>query len=124
MSRSFSYASAFFIEFLIVQSNGNQTQGEDIADNGGIKAAFFVKNRHFCWKNESEYFNFLYYQAYQKWAKSNSNADKKLPGLKDYSSQQLFFINFAHTWCTKMTDAYALNRVLTDPHSLGPLRSV
>jgi membrane metallo-endopeptidase-like protein 1 len=95
--------SNYSVPEIHMNSNGNQTQGEDIADNGGIKASF---------------------AAYQKWAKSNSNADKKLPGLKDYSSEQLFFMNFAHTWCIKMTDAYILNRVLTDPHSLGPFRVI
>ncbi|CAF2564816.1 unnamed protein product [Rotaria sp. Silwood2] len=84
-------------------SNGNQTQGEDIADNGGLKAAFY---------------------AYQNWAKSNANVDKKLPGLTKYSAEQLFFINFAHTWCIKMTNAYILNSILNDVHSLGQFRVI
>jgi membrane metallo-endopeptidase-like protein 1 len=84
-----------------MNNNGNQTQGEDIADNGGLKAAFFT---------------------YQQWAKANPNVDKKLPGLKKYSPEQLFFINFAHTYCIKMTDAYAYNHISNDPHSLGPFR--
>ncbi|CAF4124108.1 unnamed protein product, partial [Rotaria sp. Silwood1] len=37
---------------------------------------------------------------------------------------QMFFINYAHTWCTKMTDAYALSRLLTDEHSLGQFRVI
>ncbi|UJR10830.1 hypothetical protein I4U23_015017 [Adineta vaga] len=93
--------SNFSVPSIHMNSNGNQTQGEDIADNGGVKAAFF---------------------AYQQWAKANANVDKKLPGLTKYSVEQLFFINFAHTWCIKMTDAYARNRILTDVHSLGQFR--
>ncbi|CAF4830699.1 unnamed protein product [Rotaria sp. Silwood1] len=84
-----------------MKSNGNLTQGEDIADNGGLKAAFY---------------------AYQNWAKSNAYIDKKLPGLTKYSAEQLFFINYANTWCTKMTDTYIRNRILNDVHSLGPFR--
>lgn len=95
--------SNYSVPQIHMNSNGNLTQGEDIADNGGIKAAFY---------------------AYQKWAKANSGIDKKLPGLPDYSAEQLFFINFAHTWCIKMTDAYALNRVLNDVHSLGQFRII
>lgn len=48
--------------------------------------------------------------------------DKRLPGLKKYSEEQMFFIGFAHGWCAKMTDAYALNRVLTDVHSIAQFR--
>lgn len=81
--------------------NGDQTQGENIADNGGIKSSFF---------------------AYQQWAKDNPNMDKRLPGLKQFSPEQMFFIGFAHGWCAKMTDAYALNRVLTDVHSVAEFR--
>ncbi|CAF1552281.1 unnamed protein product, partial [Rotaria sp. Silwood1] len=78
--------------------NGNQTQGENIADNGGIKESFYT---------------------YQKWATTPGNIDKKLPGLADYSAEQLFFINYGQIWCSKMTDANALNRILTGVHSPG-----
>ncbi|CAF2919323.1 unnamed protein product [Rotaria sp. Silwood2] len=86
-----------------MKANGNQTQGEDIADNGGLREAFF---------------------AYQGWAKENPNLDKRLPGLQKYTSEQMFFINYAHTWCTKMTNAYAVSRILTDEHSLGQFRVI
>jgi len=81
--------------------NGDQTQGENIADNGGIKSSFF---------------------AYQNWIKENANVDKRLPGLNKYSQEQMFFIGYAHGWCAKFTDAYALNRVLTDVHSIPQFR--
>ena len=35
-----------------------------------------------------------------------------------------FFMNYAHTWCSKVTDSYALNLVRSDVHSLGPFRCV
>ncbi|CAF2098157.1 unnamed protein product [Rotaria magnacalcarata] len=81
--------------------NGNQTQGENIADNGGIKESFY---------------------AYQKWAATNGQNDRKLPGLEEYSPEQLFFMNYGQIWCTKMTDANALNRILTGVHSPGEFR--
>jgi membrane metallo-endopeptidase-like protein 1 len=68
--------------------------------------------------------DYIYLQAYKKWAEGNTNADKRLPGLQQYSTEQMFFINYAHTWCTKMTDSYALQRVLSDVHSLGQFRYV
>ncbi|CAF4341717.1 unnamed protein product, partial [Adineta steineri] len=43
-------------------------------------------------------------------------------GLSKYSQEQMFFIGFAHGWCAKFTDAYALNRVLTDVHSIPQFR--
>ncbi|UJR32874.1 hypothetical protein I4U23_020335 [Adineta vaga] len=97
--------SNYTVPNLNIHLNGNQTQGEDIADNGGLREAFYVR-------------------AYQKFTQSNPDADKRLPGLSKYSPTQMFFINYAHTWCTKMTDSYALNRILSDVHSLGQFRVI
>lgn len=63
-------------------------------------------------------------QAYQNWVKENPNVDKRLPGMNKYSQEQMFFIGYAHGWCAKFTDAYALNRVLTDVHSIPQFRYV
>lgn len=93
--------SNFTVAQINMKLNGDQTQGENIADNGGIKSSFF---------------------AYQNWAKENGNVDKRLPGLSKYSPEQMFFIGYAHGWCAKMTNAYALNRVLKDVHSIPQFR--
>ncbi|CAF1200289.1 unnamed protein product [Rotaria sordida] len=95
--------SNFSVPEINMNSNGNQTQDEDIADNGGLKAAFY---------------------AYQKWAKNNVNVDKKLPGLTQYSTEQMFFIHFAHIWCTRISISRAFNRILTDVHSLEHFRII
>lgn len=57
--------------------NGINTQGENIADNGGIKES---------------------YLAYQRWKEENE-PEPRLPGL-DYSPQQMFWISAAQTWCS------------------------
>ncbi|CAF3932616.1 unnamed protein product [Rotaria sordida] len=95
--------SNFSVPEINMNSNGNQTQDEDIADNGGLKAAFY---------------------AYQKWAKNNVNVDKKLPGLTQYSTEKMFFIHFAHIWCTRISISRAFNRILTDVHSLEHFRII
>lgn len=59
--------------------NGINTQGENIADNGGIKEA---------------------YLAYEKWAKSHT-AEPRLPGLTEYTPRQMFWLSAANTWCSK-----------------------
>ncbi|CAF1395223.1 unnamed protein product, partial [Rotaria sordida] len=81
-----------------VEINGERTQGENIAENGGLKVAFF---------------------AYQKWAHTHKNVDKKLPGLSKYSAEQMFFLNYGRMCCSKMTDKYATNIVLGDVHLPG-----
>ncbi|CAF1195796.1 unnamed protein product [Rotaria sp. Silwood1] len=81
--------------------NGSQAQGENIADIGGLKEAFF---------------------AYQDWVRLRGTEEKKLPGLQKYSPEQLFFINFGYMWCSKITDELTLAYILQDVHSLSQFR--
>ncbi|CAF3878144.1 unnamed protein product [Rotaria sp. Silwood1] len=61
-------------------------------------------------------------EPYQNWIRTHPNEDKKLSGLSEYSAEQMFFINYGQIWCSKMTDANALNRILTGVHSPGEFR--
>ncbi|XP_034024150.1 neprilysin-like isoform X2 [Thalassophryne amazonica] len=74
--------------------NGNNTLGENIADNGGIRQA---------------------YQAYKKHV-SKHGEEPPLPGI-DLSHDQLFFLNFAQVWCVKHRPEQAVNSLKIDVHS-------
>lgn len=84
--------------------NGVNTQGENIADNGGIKEAF---------------------KAYQRWIKENG-AEAGLPGLR-YTPQQLFWISAANVWCGKYRPEAMKLRIMSGSHSppsyrvIGPM---
>ncbi|CAF4001934.1 unnamed protein product [Adineta steineri] len=91
----------FTVPNLNINANGDQTQNEDIADNIGLRVAFY---------------------AYQQFIQANPNAEKRLQDLSEYSPTQMFFINYAHIRCAKMTDGYARARVESDEHSLGQFR--
>jgi len=80
--------------------NGVNTQGENIADNGGIHESF---------------------RAYLKSLESQGD-EPALPGLEQFTSQQMFFISNAQVWCEKATPESLLNQVLGDPHSPGKFR--
>lgn len=82
--------------------NGINTQGENIADNGGLKQA---------------------YNAYLKWAKDNGN-EQRLPGLVEYSPQQLFWIASAQTWCSIERSEYTKLRILNGVHALDKYRVI
>lgn len=79
--------------------NGINTQGENIADNGGIKAAF---------------------HAYTKLTK-RIGQEPSLPGLP-YSPRQMFWISAAQQWCTNWTPSMLKNKVITGVHSPGRAR--
>ena len=53
--------------------NGQNTQGENIADNGGVRESF---------------------RAY-KLSVDAQGPEPKLPGLLDYTPEQMFFISYA-----------------------------
>ncbi|KAI1710050.1 peptidase family m13 domain-containing protein [Ditylenchus destructor] len=79
--------------------NGILTQGENIADNGGIKQAF---------------------NAYRNYIRKLGHEEKRLPGFETYSNDQIFFISYAQTWCGRTKPETAIRQVLIDPHS--PMR--
>lgn len=80
--------------------NGINTQGENIADNGGIKEA---------------------YRAYVSWAEENGE-EPRLPGLEDYSPRQMFWISAASVWCSVYRNETLSNRITTGYHSPGEFR--
>lgn len=80
--------------------NGVNTQGENIADNGGLKLA---------------------YRAYKSSAKSA--ADPMLPGLP-YSPEQLFWISAAQSWCSVSRPEISKMMILTDSHASGRFRVI
>jgi len=79
--------------------NGLNTQGENIADNGGIKEA---------------------YQAYSSWVSAHG-PEHLLPGL-NYNQRQLFWISAANVWCSKYRDQAMQMMVLTGAHSPDKFR--
>ncbi|XP_053618690.1 endothelin-converting enzyme homolog isoform X1 [Plodia interpunctella] len=81
--------------------NGKQTLGENIADNGGLKASFHA------------------YLDYSKTAKVNYT----LPGLK-YNHRQLFFISFAQVWCSAMTNESTKMQIEKDDHTVAKYRVI
>ncbi|KAF2128691.1 peptidase family M13 [Dothidotthia symphoricarpi CBS 119687] len=74
--------------------NGRLTLGENIADAGGLSAAF---------------------QAWKRRAHEHPNKD--LPGLEHFTQEQLFFVTYSNWWCGKSRKDTAINRIYTDPHA-------
>ncbi|XP_011703702.1 PREDICTED: endothelin-converting enzyme 1-like isoform X2 [Wasmannia auropunctata] len=85
-----------------MQIDGVNTQGENIADNGGIKQAF---------------------RAYERWLRLNEKEDETLPGMSA-TGKQLFFLNFAQVWCGSMRPEATRNKLKTALHSPGRFRVI
>uniref|UniRef100_A0A3Q2QLL8 Endothelin-converting enzyme 1 n=1 Tax=Fundulus heteroclitus TaxID=8078 RepID=A0A3Q2QLL8_FUNHE len=81
--------------------NGRHTLGENIADNGGLKAA---------------------YKAYVNWIKNNGE-EAMLPAL-GMTNHQLFFVGFAQVWCAVRTPESSHEGLITDPHSPSRFRVI
>jgi len=79
--------------------NGIMNQGENIADNGGIKTA---------------------YRAYDSWV-SVHGPEKLLPGL-NYTQKQLLWISGAHMYCSKIRDKTLEKQILTGVHTPSKFR--
>jgi endothelin-converting enzyme len=81
--------------------NGKLTLGENIADSGGLKAA---------------------YAAWKK--RDTEKPNQLLPGLENFSRDQMFFISFAGWWCGKARNGQAVEWIYTDPHSPADKRII
>lgn len=79
--------------------DGVKTLEENIADNGGVRAALV---------------------AYELWMKEQGG-DKIIPGT-DLKRRQVFFISFAQLFCSKWKDEGIKQFLLRDSHSPGPFR--
>jgi len=79
--------------------NGVNTQGENIADNGGIKEA---------------------YRGYNRWVEDHGE-EQMLPGL-DLKPNQLFWVSAANVWCQKSRPKMMEHHITTGSHSPGQFR--
>ncbi len=78
--------------------NGTFTNGENIADLGGVNIA---------------------YDALQMYLKDKGNPGK----ISGFTQDQRFFLSWATVWRTLSSEKYMINQVKTDPHSPGYFRS-
>ncbi|KAH8695544.1 endothelin-converting enzyme [Talaromyces proteolyticus] len=74
--------------------NGLLTLGENIADAGGLSAAYYSWKKH-----------------------DDAHPDRSLPGLTQFTKDQLFFISYSNWWCGKTTKEQAIRAIYTDPHA-------
>uniref|UniRef100_A0A182REY2 Neprilysin, neutral endopeptidase 1 n=1 Tax=Anopheles funestus TaxID=62324 RepID=A0A182REY2_ANOFN len=93
--------SRYKIDEVGLYMDGRMTQGENIADNGGLKQS---------------------YRAYRKWV-SQHGSEPDLPGL-NMTHDQLFFLNYAQIWCGSMRPEDALTKIRSSVHSPGIIRVI
>ncbi|XP_050561526.1 neprilysin-4 [Spodoptera frugiperda] len=84
--------------------HGFNTQGENIADNGGLRAAL---------------------RAYSLLgARAPLERRVSLPGLPDYKPHQLFFLGFAQIWCGNSTVGALKSKMVEGVHSPNKIRVI
>nr|XP_031825589.1 neprilysin-3-like [Nomia melanderi] len=86
-----------------IEDYGSQTSGENIADTMGLQAVF---------------------GAYQRRLRKCKVPDPMLPGLQNFTNNQMFFLSAANVWCTTYDMEKLKGRLKHDPHSPGPLRVI
>ncbi len=86
------------LKFMDMNIDGDLTNGENIADVGGIKIAYY---------------------AYQKKLAREGGAGEIIDGL---TPEQRFFVGWARKWKGKITQGAAANQIATDPHSPSEIR--
>ncbi|GMR34588.1 hypothetical protein PMAYCL1PPCAC_04783, partial [Pristionchus mayeri] len=79
-------------------ANGANTQGENIADIGGQQAA---------------------HRAYISYIDEERGGEPEelLPGLEDLTTNQVFWLSYGFSWCSRKSDASLVSQLETDPHA-------
>ncbi|CAD5215091.1 unnamed protein product [Bursaphelenchus xylophilus] len=90
---------SYEVEGTGLKINGILTQGENIADNGGIRQA---------------------YRAYRNYIRKLGHEEKRLPGFEEYTNNQIFYISYAQSWCGHAKPEATVRQLIIDPHS--PMR--
>lgn len=85
--------------------NGTLTLGENLADNSGLQEAFDAWRKRF-----------------EEDPKSEKYKNQLLPGLEQYSREQLFYVAAARPWCSLARPEFEVNGVRNDPHSPAKYR--
>ena len=85
-----------FVAIDTLHVNGDLTQGENIADLGGLTMAYY---------------------AYKK-----SLGGRKSPVMKGFTGEQRFFIAWAQGWKNLAREAAEKQLLATDPHAPGKFR--
>uniref|UniRef100_A0AC35TKT4 Neprilysin n=1 Tax=Rhabditophanes sp. KR3021 TaxID=114890 RepID=A0AC35TKT4_9BILA len=85
-----------------INLNGRLSLGENLADNSGLKAA---------------------YSAYHLWMTNTSISELALPGLQEYTTDQLFFVSYANNWCSMTMPQHYKHLIMTDVHAPGKYRA-
>jgi len=93
--------SSYTEPITLLNIDGVQTLGENIADNGGF---------------------ILAYNSYQKWLKINK-IDQTLPNL-NFTSNQLFWLSTAQFWCENRSYDDLKVQIKLDSHSPGSIRVI
>jgi endothelin-converting enzyme len=81
--------------------NGTLTVNENIDDAGGVNVAS---------------------ARWQRRAKEDPFRNRVLPGLEQFSNEQLFFLNYANTWCSNDSPGLISHLLQTDSHSPNRVR--
>jgi len=100
------YLIIILIFIFIIKKKKKQTFNENLADNGGLSRAFEA------WKlsnKDDEKFN---------------ERNKALPGLSEFTAEQLFYIAFGQSFCEKGTPEMAKTYLSSNLHSLGQYRII
>jgi putative endopeptidase len=83
-----------------VKQDGLLTQGEDTADNGGVRIALMALEA----------------------AAAAQGKSLDVPGPDGFTDRQRFFVAYGFVWCANIRPEFARNIVTTNPHSLPQYR--
>jgi predicted metalloendopeptidase len=81
-----------------VQLNGDLTLGENVADNGGVRIAYYALMELLARKGPP-------------------------PPIEGFTPEQRFFISYAQVWCENATDQDFRRRAQEDVHASGRWRA-